>query len=393
MLEKQKEWYLGLDIGSNSIGFSATDTEYTILTKNGHLQCGTRLFEGALDASIRRAFRSSRRRLARRKVRIDLLQDLFNEKIAEKDQAFFIRLNESRLHLDDKSIKVKYPLFNDKEFTDKEYYAKFPTIYHLRKHLIENDETDIRLIYLACHHLIKYRGHFLSPDFNPKRSNEGYKNIIEKINKHLTEEENFVTFETTNIAGISDIITNKRKSSKEQWVAIKDLINPNKNKSLDNIVDVIAGNKIVLSKIWDDENLKGFEKEMKAELKDFKFSSPPEKYEACYAIVEKELNDDQLGILVLLKSFHDAVECDRVLFGHEYIADAMVARYDEHKTDLKMLKDFIKKHLNNEYNKMFRLNKDYSKDSDSKKYNHASYANYVGSNITHREKSISHSSI
>ena len=77
-----KDWYLGLDIGSNSVGFCAADLEYNILTKGGKLQSGARLFEDAQDASTRRGFRSSRRRNARRKVRVDLLQELFNRPLA-----------------------------------------------------------------------------------------------------------------------------------------------------------------------------------------------------------------------------------------------------------------------------------------------------------------------
>ena len=44
----------------------------------------------------------------------------------------------------------------------QEYHEKFPTIYHLRKYLMTTEETpDIRLVYLAFHHMMKHRGHFL----------------------------------------------------------------------------------------------------------------------------------------------------------------------------------------------------------------------------------------
>ena len=71
-------------------------------------------------------------------------------------------MNESRLHFEDKSTGEKYPLFVDKEYTDIDYHKQYPTMYHLRKELIENPEPhDIRLVYLACHHILKNRGHFL----------------------------------------------------------------------------------------------------------------------------------------------------------------------------------------------------------------------------------------
>ena len=46
----------------------------------------------------------------------------FAEEIAKIDPTFFIRLNESRLHLEDKSTGEKFPLFTDKDYTDIQYY-------------------------------------------------------------------------------------------------------------------------------------------------------------------------------------------------------------------------------------------------------------------------------
>ena len=57
---------------------------------------------------------------------------------------------------------LPYALFVDRDYTDKDYHKQFPTIYHLRKWLMETEETpDIRLVYLALHHMMKHRGHFL----------------------------------------------------------------------------------------------------------------------------------------------------------------------------------------------------------------------------------------
>ncbi|MDR2504424.1 MAG: type II CRISPR RNA-guided endonuclease Cas9 [Deltaproteobacteria bacterium] len=375
-----KHWYLGLDIGTNSVGFSATDREYTILTKGGKLQCGARLFEDAEDASTRRKFRSSRRRFARRKVRIDLLQELFNEEIAGKDPAFFIRLNESSLHLEDKSAGEKYPLFTDRNFTDREYYRRFPTIWHLRKHLRENDETDIRLLYLACHHLVKYRGHFLFAEFNSGRSDSSYGKIIDDINKFMPD--NDLAFDTAHVGKIPGIVADRSKSSAKQWDDISKILNPGNDKMLGSIFSAIRGNKIRLSKIWND--LDDAEKELKDELKDFQFSS--EKYEECLLLAETVLNDEQLEFIALLKSFYDLVMLDSVMAGASSISEAMVMRWQEHKDELKLLKTFIKTHLPSEYDSMFRKNTEYK----DKGFAHASYANYIGSNIAHGKKSLSH---
>ena len=150
-----KKYYLGLDIGTNSVGWAVADEEYNLCRFRGKDMWGIRLFETANTASERRLKRSSRRRLKRRRQRIKLLQEIFAEEVSKIDESFFVRLNESRLHFEDKSIKEKHPLFAGKDYSDVNYYAQFPTIYHLRKELIENKEPhDPRLVYLAIHHKI-----------------------------------------------------------------------------------------------------------------------------------------------------------------------------------------------------------------------------------------------
>lgn len=106
-----KKYYLGLDIGTNSVGWAVTDENYNLYKYAGKRMWGIRLFEAADTAAERRTKRSNRRRLSRKKQRIDLLQELFSKEIAKKDPTFFIRLNESGLHLEDKSTGEKYPLF------------------------------------------------------------------------------------------------------------------------------------------------------------------------------------------------------------------------------------------------------------------------------------------
>ena len=156
------KYYIGLDIGTNSVGWAVTDENYNILKRKGKRMWGIRLFEGANTAADRRSFRAGRRRLQRRKQRIYLLQELFAKEMQKTDPTFFIRLNESRLHVEDKSVDSKFPLFMDEGYTDREFYDRFPTIFHLRKELIEDTAPcDIRHLYLALHHILKNRGHFL----------------------------------------------------------------------------------------------------------------------------------------------------------------------------------------------------------------------------------------
>lgn len=46
----EQEYYMGLDMGTGSLGWAITDTEYHILRRHGKALWGVRLFESALTA-------------------------------------------------------------------------------------------------------------------------------------------------------------------------------------------------------------------------------------------------------------------------------------------------------------------------------------------------------
>ena len=73
------KYYLGLDIGTNSVGWAVTDESYNLCRFRGKDMWGIRLFEAAETAQERRLKRSGRRRLKRRAQRIKLLQEIFAE--------------------------------------------------------------------------------------------------------------------------------------------------------------------------------------------------------------------------------------------------------------------------------------------------------------------------
>ena len=161
-MDYQKDYYIGLDCGTESVGFAVTDTEYNVLKFNGKSMWGTRLFDEAETAAGRRGFRSARRRSERKKERIRLVQSLFAEEISKIDPLFFQRLNDSHYFPEDKTFTQPNSLFNDADFTDKNFFKLYPTIFHLRDALRKGEaKKDPRLLYLAIHHIIKNRGHFL----------------------------------------------------------------------------------------------------------------------------------------------------------------------------------------------------------------------------------------
>ncbi len=159
---------IGLDIGTNSVGWSATEEHGSLCYFNGRPAWGVRLMPSAEPASTARGYRGQRRRYQRRRWRLDLLQELFCDEMSKVDPGFFIRLNQARLHPEDRAeghMDYQWPLFNDADFSEVDYYEKFPTIYHLRDWLTKADEkADVRLIYLAFHNIVKRRGNFLQQE-------------------------------------------------------------------------------------------------------------------------------------------------------------------------------------------------------------------------------------
>ena len=91
------EYYIGLDVGTGSVGWAVTDKKYNILKIAGKSLWGTRLFDTANTAAERRAFRTIRRNIFRRKQRISLLESLFENEIRKVDPDFLSRLSRSSL--------------------------------------------------------------------------------------------------------------------------------------------------------------------------------------------------------------------------------------------------------------------------------------------------------
>ena len=171
-MEKKTNYTIGLDIGTDSVGWAVVKDDLELVKKRmkvlGNTETnyikknlwGSLLFESGQTAKDRRLKRVARRRYERRRNRLMELQKIFASAIDEIDENFFFRLNESFLVPEDKAFS-KNPIFGTLG-EDKTYYKTYPTIYHLRQHLADSEEkADVRLIYLALAHMIKYRGHFL----------------------------------------------------------------------------------------------------------------------------------------------------------------------------------------------------------------------------------------
>lgn len=336
-----EKYYLGLDIGTNSVGWAVTDPSYRLERFHKKDMWGIRLFEQADTAADRRTKRTNRRRLQRRHKRIQLLQELFAEEMAKVDDTFFLRLNESKLHLEDKSVQEKYPLFIEKGYTDIDFYQEYPTIYHLRKDLMESDQPhDIRLVYLAIHHLLKYRGHFLID--GSLNSAKSFSTVFEQMMRSVQDGLK-IDFTVSHPERVEEILRNRTmaRSSKSKLLEKEFVVDPGEDdpKILKTVVKqictFIAGNKGDLKKVFR-EDLDELEKT------GFKFSDPGFDEEILPDLENKI--PDLLNVVQAMKAVYDWSVLVDIMDGEEYLSFAKVKQFDEHKHNLHQLRQVMKKY-------------------------------------------------
>ena len=131
---KRKNYYLGLNLGTSSIGWAVMDENYHLMRKKDKTTMGTYLFREGESAEGRRMQRGSRKRTSRRKWRLSFVDQLFKPEIDKVDPDFFARLKDSNISPLDKNKKyLNQPLLMKNE---KNIFHQYPTIYHLREALM-----------------------------------------------------------------------------------------------------------------------------------------------------------------------------------------------------------------------------------------------------------------
>lgn len=403
----KKAYYLGLDIGTNSVGFCVTDRDYHIITKKAvrtnlqgkryytrkHLW-GARLFDEASTASKRRSYRTTRRRYQRRKWRLFLLREIFTPEMEKVDETFFNRLDCSFFHKEDKPANIReYGIPYPDKKSNAEFYRTYPTIYHLRLALLENPEKkfDIREIFLAFSHMVKYRGNFLTEGDihtgeggtsakklkelfdeldNTLKESQGDDNL-ESLSFNITNEQSeklFSLFQTEN--GKSDLKEKEREifsfDKKDLRFTLIELIDGTPKK---------LGNLIEEAK--DDE-----------ELKQGKIDFNAEDFEASLAPFQSFLDEHQFtDVLLAAKSIYDFRILTFLLKDKGTICEAMVSLYNEHHEDLGNLRNLIRKYAPEKYADFFKRSKN---PEDALLKNYVNYVGYNRFNNGKQEKALHH---
>ena len=374
------KYSIGLDIGTNSVGWAVVDENNQLVKKNGFTLWGVRMFDEAIDASETRNHRSERRRIARRKYRLDLLKSIFEDEIKKTDSTFFQRLEDSFYKIEDKKYNNYHNLFND-TYTDKEFFDLYPTPYHLRKYLMETKEkVDIRFLYLAMHNMIKYRGNFLRQgDVFNLNDISRIKDIFDELNNLIVElsytmedyDEYFALMDINEntIKSFGEILSSNLKIS-EKKLKLKQLFDV-ENRTFINefLIPLFSGTKCSMNTLYPIKSQK-YEKveininveDLETEIEEYKKKIPEFSLAMDYIVSIKEIVDYYFLIKLLQNS--------------STLSEAMVKQYNDHQNDLKLLKKTIKSYLPEKYNECFRINREGLNN----------YPKYIGMNFVSSKK-------
>lgn len=349
MSEKVKQdYFIGLDLGTHSVGYAVLNTDLSLVKKSGKHLWGVDLFEAGQTAVTTRTYRSARRRYERRKERIRLLQMLMANEVNAVDPQFFARLSNSYLlhHSKDEEFgRDNICNLFDGDYSDKEYYNKFKTIYHLRRELCENKEkADIRLVYLALHHLIKYRGNFLRDEESFSKKSIGLEieleNFIEKYKEFFTDDDGVIDsfIPLMDIERVIEVLTDTKYKKKDKRDNIRNLFNEVKyKKQVDAFISAVLGYSTNITDLFpnDDDNQEKTDK--------LKISFEDADYDVRAIEFSSILGAEKAELVEMLHDFYSSLTLTLILGeGNDRIYQCMIKRYDKNKIDLKMLKEALK---------------------------------------------------
>lgn len=383
-MDNKKEYYIGLDMGTNSVGWAVTDTEYNLMRAKGKDLWGVRLFTEAQPAVNRRTKRVQRRRIEREKARKAMLKLFFSDAIDAVDPGFFQRLDESFLQYEDRSDSNKQmnTLFNDGGYIDFDYYNEYPTIFHLRKALLHEDrEFDVRLVYLAILNMFSHRGHFLntnmsSDDDRDNNFDSAWRELIDAFETSQlsnNKEINNISalLDTTKYTEIKQIIGDRGKTRSSKFDALRDLLDvPKSEKHICAVLKLVCGLKVTVKEILSNIENPSVEPEGLKVSTSFTDSNLEENLDK----IQEVLEDEYFDVILKAKSVYEICLLSSILGNNKYLSDSRVEMYERHKQDLQDLKSLLAEYDKYAYEKIFRT------------MDVGSYSAYVGSMNSHGNK-------
>lgn len=387
---EEKGITLGLDMGTNSLGWAVVDNSTNdLVSYHGHPMWGVRMFSESSSAEDRRKKRGARRRYQRRRQRILLLREIFQKEICDKDPYFFYRMDQAFYVSDDRTDEGKGYLLENQKAT-KDFYNKYPTIWHLRYDLVTNKEKkDIRLVYLAIHHILKYRGNFLHEgaiELSAKPNDElnmfiscisstyegGFEREEDDDNANW---EKYFVVEQINDNKFIDSLISKIDKYLDRSKKITEVVDPSKKRYelfADELIRLVGEPKNILTELLPDALFKGtvdlsknriykeiYKNQIDLDKKDLKIIFNSDDFENKISNLSSKLKEISPLIegLIYLKSIYNNYYFKDFMKGSSSLSEAFIKKYNENKKDLKSLKSYYDKYLSDKKNSMFRDNK------------------------------------
>lgn len=335
MNNKQGDYTLGLHLMTDGIGYAANLANGRLLKAHGKNVIGVRKFEPGETAQDRRLSRSQRRRYDRRKWRLRLLNDLFKPELNKVDPTFLHRLKQATLKAEDRDFEGALLFPDDRKAA---FANKYPTIYHLRNALMhDNQQHDIREVYLAVHHIVKYRGNFLlktpAKEFQVgqlnlaasfKKLNELFSNQIGKLDFQLNLEA------TAQVSKLFDDQTEARQQKLKEMVPLLVKLDPNDTKTTakqrqqlgKQFVNVLLGYKCRLNILLQHATTEP--QQWAVNFEDFELEG---------AGFADELAAYEVQIIQELQRLYSQISLNQMLGKSSSLSESMIHAYQQHAED------------------------------------------------------------
>jgi CRISPR-associated endonuclease Csn1 len=333
-MKKSKDvesYAIGCDMGTGSFGWCVTDENGELVSFRHQPMWGVRLFETGKTAEERRQFRSTRRRLARRVQRLQWLRDLLGSEVEKVDPDFFKRLQYSSVSPHDSQWEALRELFASDGYCSNLYEKKYPTIYHLRKALAEETQkADFRLIYLAIHHIIKYRGNFLHEGEMQIHGGVDLKSSVSALLSLVIDGDTEIS---EAVSSITDTLKDEKKSAFDKQkviqIALQSVTDDQDKKFCAELSKAILGRSADYTQIFPTLG----EKKISVSLDD----------EAACEQFSENLGDTELEVFQVLQKLYADYTLAMLLSGNvSTISDVYINRYNQHAQDLRTLKRIVR---------------------------------------------------
>lgn len=349
---KMENYFVGLDIGTDSVGYAVTDEQYNLCKNKSEPMWGVTLFDEAELCAKRRGFRSARRRLDRRQQRVSLIMELFANEIAKVDPEFYTRIKQSYLFPENGEQKVR--LFKTIE-EQKAYLKEFPTIHHLIVELMKSKEKhDARLVYIACAWLVAHRGHFLSDvEKDNIEAVTDFKSVYDELTAFIKRDEYALPWkEDIEISQVQDVLKKKLGSSKKtkelsdvlfEGKKVPKQINEEYEYNYELVIKLLCGATVKLDALFGKyEYAELEEKSVALDMDDEKLAG-----------IMQSIGDDA-QLIMKLKAVYDWSVLVEALKGKSSISEAKIEVYNQHGQDLDELQYLVRKYIPKKYNEIFR---------------------------------------